>query len=539
MRLVWHIVTKDVRRMTLPLAIWIALVFTSALSLRLSAASGEVVLAGDSGRWLDGIRLLSELLAVMEMVVAGVLAAYLVQEDPLTGTEAAWLTRPIGGGRMLAAKLAGTALLLIVAPVLALTPIWLASGFSARELAWAAAEFAAWQLVIVVVAGSVAAITEDLGKFIFAMAGLALAFFFISNYRLTEWLTGGGETVLRETRAPLVIGLAGVFTLLVGGVQYFTRRTRLAWSLVTAGLALMLLVQLAWPWDLTAAFPSWSARWPVGTSADRLAPVHVEKLVVPADRNLPPATFLKMASTGVTGEFVVPWGGTGWLRGADRRYAKVKFSMGGLWGDDAAKRMLGLAPNDGPVTWGMATWLKAATDWPESGSEVELAGMMRFVRMRARVVGELPWRAGAQAKSGSSYIHILSVGLLPGSMQHGVMVEERDAWLAVDSGRNSGSQLRENDPARRDCYVLVNRALGIFKCLHIAEAGAMKRNSLLLGERVLEYDPPMRVVDGKRMEVPGWERDAVLVKVRFELMERWEAPIESKHVRLVAEEKKS
>jgi indole-3-glycerol phosphate synthase len=46
-------------------------------------------------------------------VLAVLLVAQLVQEDGLIGEEAMWLTRPIGPGRLLAAKLLGAAVMLV------------------------------------------------------------------------------------------------------------------------------------------------------------------------------------------------------------------------------------------------------------------------------------------------------------------------------------------------------------------------------------------------------------------------------------------
>jgi hypothetical protein len=144
--------------------------------------------------------------------------------------------------------------------------------------------------------------------------------------------------------------------------------------------------------------------------------------------------------------------------------------------------------------------------------------------MRAQVVAELPWRAGATARVGSCWTRIVSIGIKPNSTQLGVVVEERDAWLTADSGVRFSSWLRESDNSRRDSFALVNRRLGIFKALHIEEAGTLRRNSLLLSERTLVFDPPAMIDQGKRVEVEEWQRDAVLVKVRFERSgTRWDS----------------
>jgi hypothetical protein len=49
----------------------------------------------------------------------------------------------------------------------------------------------------------------------------------------------------------------------------------------------------------------------------------------------------------------------------------------------------------------------------------------------------------------------------------------------------------------------------------------------------------MQRVAGKDVEITDWERDAVLVKVRFEVIERWQAPFVTERVQILDEEKKS
>ena len=100
----------------------------------------------------------------------------------------------------------------------------------------------------------------------------------------------------------------------------------------------------------------------------------------------------------------------------------------------------------------------------------------------------------------------------------------------------SRRQTREADDARQDCYLLVNRALGVVKCLHIVEVNAANTDSLLVSVRQLEFSLPDHVVNGKREELAGWREGAVLIKVRFELVRRLTRAVSTEHVALVAEE---
>lgn len=534
MNLTWHIVKKDVRRLAAPVAAWIALVLAGALIVRCSAVPGDVVLSGDVNGWLRGLRSIVSLLGVLEVVLAAVLVAFLVQEDALVGTEAAWLTRPIGRGRLFLAKAGAAGLMLIVAPVAVLTPVWLASGFSAGEWLGAAGEFVLWQVATIVVAGAIAAITADLGKFVIAAVGLALAAMLIA---MTSFFDPAKDYYLAKTRMVLLWGGLALLSLAVVRVQFGTRKTRVAWTVVGVGLALLFAVRVAWPWDLSVIYPEFRGQWPTKADPQRRAKVTVEKIVVPIDQALPRPTFVQVAPLAAADEFVAPWGGSGHFVRADKREVRVAFERGGLWGEEAAKRLVGMTPKTGAVTWDLATSLPANPEVVEAGVDARMWGMLRVARMRGRVMVEMPLRAGEKSRTGSSFTRVVSIAPLGNSARYGVVIEEREAWLAAVSGFDSGSQLSENDPARKDCFLLVNRAKGIFKCLHIVEGGALKRSSLLLTERTLEFDPPVQVVDGKRVPVKDWEREAVLVKVRFETLERWMADFTNEGVRVVAEEK--
>jgi hypothetical protein len=110
-----------------------------------------------------------------------------------------------------------------------------------------------------------------------------------------------------------------------------------------------------------------------------------------------------------------------------------------------------------------------------------------------------------------------------------VRIEEREALpgalLTVWSqGRGDGA-------VRRDYFALVNRRLGIFQTLRVIENGAMQSNGLLLAERSLEYDVPTGAGD-------DWARDAVIVKVRFDVLERWTKTLTGEPIGTVATEKK-
>lgn len=524
MRLVWHIAKKDMRRLAPAAGVWLGLLVMAALVMTWAAISDDVARSGDVRGWLINLKVAVGCLTGTAMALGTLLVAQLVQEDPLTGSAAMWRTRPMGAGRLWLAKVCAVGLVFVGAPVVALTPVWLASGFSLASWWAAASGMIATQAILVVVAGGLAAITKDLGAFVFSVAGV-VAVVALGLTPLSEEILGGAPSGVQQTRMVLMWPLGVAVVAAAGAMQYLTQRTRWAWMTLGLGLAMMVAVRIAWPWDSLPERPGVFGRWGE-VAKDRRADLVVEKIVVPTNANLPLAVTVAVPPERDANQFSAPWNGRATVTLSPRLGVGGFIDMGGLWGEEAVKRVIGLAPNSGPVKWGLVLTPVPRAEKPmmAGGATAHARGNLRMARMQARVMGELPWNAGAVARVGASATRIVSVGQLPGSMEYGVMIEERDAVAAMDA-------------QRRDCFALVNRRMGIFKNLPLAEQGAVEGGGLRLSARTLTYEPPMHVVDGKRVEVKDWERDAVLVKVRFEVIERWQTPVVTEHVPIVDEGK--
>jgi hypothetical protein len=260
LQLTWHMVKKDVRRMGPTAAVWLALVAAVALIVRLAAIPNEIALGGDVQSWMNSMRLLQGCLAGASGVLAVLLVAQLVQEDGLIGEEAMWLTRPIGPGRLLAAKLLGAAVMLIAAPLAVMGPIWLASGFSVGELWGATVSVAVGQGAMIVFAGSLAALTRDLGKFVFGLVGLTV----LVVMRVAFAVERGVTADVLETRMVILQVMVPVVVVAAGAMQYFTRKTRWARVMLGGGLAVVVAASLVWPWGNLAGRVGLLGSWPRG-----------------------------------------------------------------------------------------------------------------------------------------------------------------------------------------------------------------------------------------------------------------------------------
>ncbi len=172
MSVTWHVFAKDLARMRLAVLAWLGLM---ALKI-LFYASVSGVFGSPSLPWLIRLGAGPELAirACIEPLIAFVLVGWMIFEDPLAGTDAFWVTRPISGARLLAAKALGAALLFVLLPVVINVPWWLSCGFGAGQIARAAIPMAAEYSTIVVIGMGVASATTSFPRyFLWTIAGIA------------------------------------------------------------------------------------------------------------------------------------------------------------------------------------------------------------------------------------------------------------------------------------------------------------------------------------------------------------------------------
>jgi hypothetical protein len=159
MNLILHIVLKDFLFLRGRLAVWGAVMAAKV------ALGFWFVLWGDvPGRALPNLQGGVAGLIIFDAALTLLLAALLVQEDGVVGTPAFWRTRPIAGGRLLAAKISGAFLLLVVPAVLVAVPWWLWCGFGPGQIAMAALEVGLFQIGLLFVAFTAASVTNSLAR---------------------------------------------------------------------------------------------------------------------------------------------------------------------------------------------------------------------------------------------------------------------------------------------------------------------------------------------------------------------------------------
>jgi len=290
MKLIWHIVLKDLRRLRLPLLFWVLLM---AGRLVVYAIISGFIGPGNP-EWLDYMRQGPTLLLrlTLDPVIVFILVGWLGYEDPLAARDAFWITRPISGGRLLAAKLLGAGLMFGLLPVLVNLPWWIACSLRFNQIAWAALLIAAPLLAVAVIGLTMAALTDGFPRYLlWSLVSLAVVGVVQLGLDLSMSinLPQAGQLF-----SQLGLALAGVIvvSLIILGYQYLTRRQARAVAMLAIGLVTIRVSINFSTGDLTEGFVARAMRPHVGP--DQSGDERIRLSVAGAASYYPPGGGLKI-----------------------------------------------------------------------------------------------------------------------------------------------------------------------------------------------------------------------------------------------------
>ncbi len=255
MNLTWHIVKKDLRALRLPLGLWL-------LTIVAKLAIGVVLLTSDTtagSEWFLRMDASAKILAGLECV-SFVLVAAIIQEDMLVGTTAFWKTRPISGARLLCAKLAGIALVFLVAPIMVTLPWWLGCHYGMHEIAWAAQETLVVHAIFVLLGLLWSGVTDGFARF---LAWTLVTLFAIPTMTMTlmYYATGRGhhggpssDVMISRIAIAIAVGVVAIGVVVVH--QFLTRRTARSIGIIGGfvGLIVVICAFLPVAWHLEQRF---------------------------------------------------------------------------------------------------------------------------------------------------------------------------------------------------------------------------------------------------------------------------------------------
>ncbi|PTY00342.1 hypothetical protein [Opitutus sp. ER46] len=223
------IIKKDLRRV-LPLLIglWLAVAVELGLGFAAFLDVGLTFPTIASGlAWPKGI------VAALTFLIT----AMVVQEDPVVGTRAFWQTRPIGTWRLLTAKLSVLLLGLIAVPILLHGPWWWYFDLTLTQVGGVVVGVALLQLVVVLPAAAMAALTDTFSRVLIwslaVAAALGAGALFWSGF--VVGVSGGAVWSFAVLQLALVVFAAVAAIVLV--LQYTFRRTALSVAVLVLGLA--------------------------------------------------------------------------------------------------------------------------------------------------------------------------------------------------------------------------------------------------------------------------------------------------------------
>lgn len=251
MILLWHIVRKDMRRLALPWAAWLALLAGGMLWTRIHDFAGPTRFPLDG--WSFDPAMLGRVLLVAECLGAFLLAGGLMLQDPVMGSTSQWLTRPVSRYRMLAAKLIGALVVVGAAPVVVLVLTSWASGASSADAATAVRTLIYWFLWLAMPGLAIASLSRDFGRFVLVAAFLAVMHFACGAYIATARWVGPIDDGVRMSRAILIQYPIWPYMAAVFATSYATRNPRVGAWMIGVGLAATLSVRVAWPVNFSSA----------------------------------------------------------------------------------------------------------------------------------------------------------------------------------------------------------------------------------------------------------------------------------------------
>jgi len=253
MKLTWHIVVKDLRRLLVPLAVWTAIFLSEILV-------GARLLYGNptSASAFKEFQSLAAVLYGLRISIGFLLVPALVFEDGLVDTSAFWPTRPISGLRLLGAKLLGCLLIFGLLPILVPLPWWLLCGYGGHQVLDASLDSLGFQVLPVSVGLMIAALTGSFPRFLgwtcITVAAAVLTFITMVQPAGVHLFLHGADIVagseVNVARLQMIRWVSIAACLAVAAHQYLTRRLALSFALVTCIVGFLVVEVVWWPVDL-------------------------------------------------------------------------------------------------------------------------------------------------------------------------------------------------------------------------------------------------------------------------------------------------
>ena len=238
MKVVLHLLAKDITRLRVPLLVWAALFVLQFTSVWPGA--------GTADPRLQLILVIStNLVPLLQTLMLVVIVPLLVHEDPVVGSTAFWVTRPISGRLLLAGKTLFALLFLIIPPLMIDLAGLVARGGSGQDFVFALGTMALGRVKFFALLFTLAALTQTFSRFALTGAVLVVSY---ATAGLLALVIGLYATRESGVASIAFLGASGTladlttigFAAAVVVNQYLTRKTVRSWILLACAVIVVL-----------------------------------------------------------------------------------------------------------------------------------------------------------------------------------------------------------------------------------------------------------------------------------------------------------
>jgi hypothetical protein len=250
-----HLLCKDLRHVRILFLLWMGLLVAQA-----SLIGFGMTAKPDQYLWQIVYGLLALGLPMLQAVMLFVLIPLLIQDDPLVGTSAFWLTRPIGRVRLLLAKGIFLLGLLLVPPLVIEVLVLAANGIPWGAIAGVLPGVLVFQLSFLLALSAFAVLTPNFARFalwvvvVWVVAVVAGFVHQIADIFLhpEEFLLAARSQTLQASQSMVSSALAIFGCGFVVAHQYLTRRTPLSVGFLVVALLVSGVAGAVWKVDFLA-----------------------------------------------------------------------------------------------------------------------------------------------------------------------------------------------------------------------------------------------------------------------------------------------
>lgn len=466
MSIIWHLIRKDLRRLRWPLAVFTLLLVGEILFYASLAGLWQAPQLPWLNRLTNGPELLLRVL--FQPLITYLLVGWLIYEDSPVEKDAQWITRPISGGQLFAAKMIGAFLMFILWPLALNVLWWLACGCGGHEVVMSARELCMVYFQLISLALACAALTDGFPRFLlWSFVGVVvygvIQIMFVFGDGISNGLVGSRFLVGGLVAALVALGVAAH--------QFATRRHRRSLALVSAGMVLVGLVSAFWPWDFFGGDSGLAPERPDAASVQvKLAPgpVQLQKLKARYHALLP-LKIEGLPDNAMPGHLILKGD---WSYAGRQVWTSQNGRSDSTQVTDAIRRVLGLkGPPQAPD---LVLWLPFSLPLAQRAAHEPIAfhGGVRLPLMHLTLLAELPLR-DAVAPAGARTCTISDLYYGPPKKGSGGFEVGKPNVVSLVLTERSANGLRANavwGSGGVQC-VLVNRRTGEIFTRYAAASG--------------------------------------------------------------------